>query len=180
MENIVHDDTDIKINHSVGCQVFYFLIGIFLLVSACVSLFVAKDQSWHRFIFAPLLAIGSLYVIFHLSYSFIKERIKKIPALVISRNSLILSRKNEEYNEIPFADIESFKRIRKRTGRNSHTTYIYINYNDDNEVSNKYEKIERIDCSGLNMRDMKLYNLLKERLDSWKQRNGGNPVAEQP
>ena len=142
----------------MGCQIFYFLIGIFLLVSACVSLFVAKDQSWHRFIFAPLLAIGALYVIFHLSYSFIKERIKKIPALVISRNSL----------------------VRKRTGRNSHTTYIYINYNDDNEVSNKYEKIERIDCSGLNMRDMKLYNLLKERLDSWKQRNGGNPVAEQP
>ena len=180
MENIVHDDTDIKVNHSIGCQVFYFLIGILLFASACFSLFVEKDQSWQRYIFAPLIAIGALYVIFRLSYSFIKERIKKIPAFVITRNSLIVSRKNNEYNEIPFAIIESFKRIRKRTGRNSHTTYIYINYNDDNEVSNKFEKIDRIDCSGLNMRDMKLYNLLKERLESWKQRNAGNPIAEQP
>ena len=166
MDNSEYNDIDVKVNHSVGCQLFYIVIGVLMAIIASICIYEVGDGKWYnRFILAPLLLVFSIYAVYQLSYSLIKERINKIPAYIITRNSLIVSRKKNEYNEIPFDVIEQFKRRRVRTRRNSHTTYIDICYKSDvPETSTKFEIIDKIDCSGLTMRSDKLLNLLCERL----------------
>ena len=172
MDNSEYSGVDVKVNHSVGCQFFYMVIAIIMAIVAAIYIYEVGENKWYRFLFAPLVLIGSIYGIYYLAYRFIKERIKKIPAYTVTRNSLVVARKNSEYNEIPFDAIEQFKLRRVRTRRNNRITYIDIYYKDDcPENSSKFEKIDRIDCSGLTMRSDKLLSLLRERLNRYNEKN---------
>ncbi|MBR5085373.1 MAG: hypothetical protein IKX31_00015 [Muribaculaceae bacterium] len=166
MEKIVDNRADVVINHRVGCQIVYILICLFMIAGGIFYMINNGENIWYRrYIFAPFLVVIGLTALLGLCSKLIKERIKGIPALIVTQNSLIISRKSKEYNEIPFSAISSFRRHRVRRSRNSHTTYIEIRYNDSAyEGSSRFEMVDEIDCTGLNMGSDKLEALLQERL----------------
>ncbi|MBQ4366738.1 MAG: hypothetical protein II786_01480 [Muribaculaceae bacterium] len=166
MKEFLDDKTDVQVNHTIGCQIVYILLGLLMAAAACFYLLKGGGNNWQRYLLAPLLAVFSVFGVYRLIKTMIKERVNKIPALTVTRNSLILSRKKEEFNEIPFDAIEKFWIQRVRTGKNRYTNYLKINYKDDGEGADgkRFELVDRIDCSGLNMRSDKLLALLRERL----------------
>lgn len=167
MKDVIDNKALVKVNHTIGCQVIYIIIALLMASCGVIYMIYVDDNNWYRYLWAPLMIIIALYYVYSMVYKLIKERLHKIPALMITDKSLIVSRKKEEYNEIPFDVIEKFRRDRVRTGRRSFTTYIDIIYKEDAPESNsKYEKIDRIDCSGLTMRSDKLLKLLRERLSN--------------
>lgn len=176
MKRIVDNKADVVVNHRVGCQVFFLVVCLLMVAAAIIYTITGHDTGenpngiwFRRYIISPGLAILGLLGLWGICKRFIKERIKGIPALIITQKSLIVSRKSDEYNEIPFSAITGFRRVRVRSGRNNHTTYINIKYNDSAyEGSSRFELIQDIDCSGLNMRSDKLEKLLQERLRLYK------------
>ena len=175
MERIVDNKTDVVVNHRVGCLVFFLVICLALVAGAVFYMIVGygTDEKtngiWlRRYVLSPGLMILGLLGFWGICKRFVKERIKGIPALIITQKSLIVSRKGDEYNEIPFSAVKGFRRVRVRSGRNSRSTYINIKYNDSAyEGSPRFELIQDIDCSGLNMRSDKLEALLQERLRNY-------------
>lgn len=171
MKEYIDDKTDVMVNHTVFRQVVYLLVA--LIVMGCTVYFMIKGEApgWKRYGVAPLLSLLCLFGIYSLISVIVKERVKKIPVLMVTSHSLILSRNSREYNEIPFSVVEQFLRQRVRTGRNSVTDYLVINYKpDDGHTENeRFERVDRISCNGLNMPLDKLLQLLQDRLQRYNQ-----------
>lgn len=167
MENTFDNKTDVIINHRMGCQVFWILLCLFMVAGGIIHILFVKDAKWYHHVFAALFVIGGLYIAYKCVTTIIKERLNKIPAVIVTSKSLILSRNKNEYNEIPFDVVEKFMQKRVRTGRNSHTYYIVINYKPNDGGSKKFTPVDKIDCGGLNMRHDKLLKLLQERLAAY-------------
>ena len=171
MDNIDKSKCDVVINHRMGCQIVYFLFGLAVIAMGVIYLvYVKGEKTWQTYVIGPLLVFGGAYAAYRTLVTLIKERFNKIPALVITHKSIILSRKKDELNEIPFSVIESFGMYRQRHGKNS-TTYITIRYKDTPADPNEhFERVDQIDTSGLNIMNYKLLNLLKERLAAYNER----------
>ncbi|MBO4870962.1 MAG: hypothetical protein J5565_03135 [Muribaculaceae bacterium] len=171
MEQPDKNKCDVVINHNIGCQFIYFLVALALIAFGVIYIIYVRKNNWHSYLLSPLLILGGGYGAYMLVMSFIKERIHKIPAMVITSKSLILSRKKDEYNEIPFSVVDHFGYRRQRTGRRNTTYYITIQYKEQTDSTNeKFERVDQIDCSGLNIMNYKLLNLLKERLQAYNER----------
>ena len=176
MEKYVTNEGDVVLKHRLGCQIVYILFTLIILAMACVVLFMVKDGKWTKYLFAGLIAVISVYALFRLSRRIIKERIRNIPTLVITDRSVIVSRKKEEYNEIPFDVIDDFRLHRRihGSGRDkSTTTYLRIIYktSDVSTANEKFERMTDIDLTGLNMMSHKLEKLVRERLRLYNERN---------
>lgn len=169
MERYVTNEGDIVLKHRMGCQIVFFILGITMIVIAGIVIFKAKNVKTTTYIYSALLAVLGVVALYVQSRRLIKERINNIPAMVITDKSLIVSRKKDEYNEIPFDVIEDFHIYRRihGSGRNkSSTTYLKIIYKepDENSGTEKFERIREINLTGLNMMNYKLEKQAKERL----------------
>ena len=138
MERYVTNEGDIVLKHRMGCQIVFFILGITMIVIAGIVIFKAKNVKTTTYIYSALLAVLGVVALYVQSRRLIKERINNIPAMVITDKSLIVSRKKDEYNEIPFDVIEDFHIYRRihGSGRNkSSTTYLKIIYKEPDENS---------------------------------------------
>ena len=169
MERYVINEGDVVLKHRLGCQVVYILWGVVMLGLACALLFIDSDDKRVNYLYSAIIAVVSILVLWWLCRRVIKERIHNIPALVITDHSIIVSRKNSEYNEIPFDVIQNFRLHRMRHEKNS-TTYLQIYYKAPAE-GEKFKRITDIDLDGLNMMNHKLEKLAKERLQLYNERN---------
>lgn len=167
MENTIDNKTDVIINHRMGCQVFWILFCIFMIAVGIIYILFVKEAKWYNHVFAALFIISGFYIAYKCVATIIKERLNKIPALIVTSKSLIVSGNKKEYNEIPFDVVEKFMQQRVRTGHNRYTYYLLINYKPDDGSSKKFTPVDKIDCGGLNMRHDKLLKLLQERLAAY-------------
>ncbi len=171
MDNTDKSKCDVVINHRMGCQIVYLLVGIIVIAMGIIYLVHLRNgNTWQSWVIPPLLILGAAYAVYRIVMTLVKERVNKIPAMVITGKSIILSRRKDEVNEIPFSVIERFGMYHQHRGKNR-TTYITIQYKDTPaSAGERFERVERIDTSGLNMMNYKLHNLLKERLAAYNER----------
>ena len=171
MDDIDKSKCDVVINHRLGCQIAYFLLGLFVIAMAVVAFVYGRDGNWKTYLVIPILFFVGAFFVYQVVMTIVKERVNKVPAMIITHRSIILSRKKDEINEIPFSIIESFGLWRKRHGKSS-TTYLTIQYKKDAPVdpNEKFDRVEQIDTGGLNMMNYKLRNLLNERLQAYNER----------
>ena len=50
MKEFLDDKTDVQVNHTIGCQIVYILLGLLMAAAACFYLLNGGGNNWQRYL----------------------------------------------------------------------------------------------------------------------------------